>query len=86
MSTLPELSSEALQSILGGNAVCTEQNPSGGPTTFMEQARPAGPSVSQSVIENTDRAMAPWKAFNGIFGGARGPGPNMPAPPRPSYK
>lgn len=86
MSDLRELSNDDLQMILGGAAECTPDNPRGEPTTFMEQARPAGKSVSESVIENTDRAMAPWKAFNGIFGGARGPGPNMPAPQRPSYK
>jgi hypothetical protein len=87
MSELRELSREELLQSSGGNGQCTEANPRGEfvPTQFMEQARP-GKSVAQSVIENTDRAMAPWKALNGILGGARGPGPNMPAPQRPTYR
>lgn len=50
------------------------------------EVREATKSTSQRVIESTDRAMAPWKLFNGIFGGARGQRPTIPPPPRPSYQ
>jgi hypothetical protein len=85
---LPELSVVELCRASGGANVCTPENPTGAsePTQFLENANPGGKSVSESVIENTDRAMAPWKLFNGIFGGARGPAPNMPAPSRPTYR
>lgn len=84
---LPELSLSELHRVAGGVAQCTPDNPTGQsvPTQFFENNN-AGKSTSQRVIESTDRAMAPWKTFNGIFGGARGPGPNMPAPQRPTYR
>jgi hypothetical protein len=86
--SLTELSLTELHRVAGGVAQCTPDNPTGEsvPTQFFENHTPGGKSTSQSVIENTDRAMAPWKAFNGIFGGARGPGQNMPAPQRPTYR
>lgn len=85
--SLTELSLTELHRVAGGNGQCTPDNPTGQsvPTQFFENANP-GKSVSQSVIENTDRAMAPWKALNGILGGARGPRPNIPPPPGPSYR
>jgi hypothetical protein len=35
----------------------------------------APPTMSEQIIQNTDRALQPWKVFNGIFGGL---GPNTP--------
>ena len=42
----------------------------------------AGKSTGQRVIEATDRAMAPWKLLNGLFGGVRVEAATGPAVPR----
>ena len=90
-SQLPALSSVELHRVSGGAAVkaCTPDNPTGEtrPEFFMGPDN-SGPSISQQVIQNTDRAMAPWKLFNGLFGGAAAgaPRPNMPAPSSPTIR
>jgi hypothetical protein len=89
MSAFPTLSDLDLERVVGGvdAAVCTPDNPTGArqPTQFLERSH-AGPSLSQRVIESTDRAMAPWKTFNSIFGGARGPRPQAPPAWRPTIQ
>jgi hypothetical protein len=89
-NTLPTIDLAALETISGGNdAVCTPDNPTGArqPTQFFENDN-SGPSLSQRVIESTDRAMRPWQILNGLGrgAGAGAPRPNMPAPQRPSYQ
>lgn len=86
------ISSDELCSVHGGNGLqCTPDNPRGEPRyPHSVRALPPnhdGRSMSQRVIDATDRAMAPWKLFNGLFGGfgAGAPRPNMPPPPRPTY-
>ena len=57
-----------------------------GPSAISQSKKNWGDQISESVMKNTDRTIAPWKLFNGIFGGARGPGQVTPPPPRPSYR
>lgn len=88
MNDLESLTELDLDRVSGGveGPVCTPDNPTGQrPTQYFERSH-AGPSVSERVIQSTDRAMAPWKAFNGIFGGFAGARPTPPTPPRPTYQ
>lgn len=71
MNSLTDLE---LSKVLGGAAAreCTPENPRGTPSpTYAGPATGDGKSLEQRVIENTDRAMAPWKLLNGVAGGAR---------------
>jgi len=88
VSDLETVSDLDLDRVVGGmEAGCTFDNPTGEsrPTQFLERSH-AGPTTSQSVIENTDRAMAPWKTFNSIFGPATGPRPTAPPAWKPTIQ
>ncbi len=82
-ASLPTILLERLEAVTGGvrpPQVCTPENPRGAPTHHEVLTRPTGngKSIAETVVENTDRAMAPWKLLNGIAGGARTAG-NLPA-------
>lgn len=74
-----------LDAVIGGSGMCTPDDPEGTAGQAVMTAAPFPTDQQQSdyregitpqarsVIDATDRAMAPWKLFNGLLGGFRAP-------------
>lgn len=74
-----------LDAVVGGNGMCTADDPDGtaGQAVITAAPWPTDQQLSdyqqgitpveRGVIDATDKAMAPWKLFNGLFGGFRAP-------------